>query len=135
MKRVTSIFALTAIALCLSIAAFAQSGTTAPSGTTSEAKKATPPATTGSATTSETKSTKSTAKSTAPKTPQIDINSASKEELMKLPGVGDATAEKIIAARPFKSKSELESKKLVSKSTYTKIKAHVIAKQAPAAAK
>ncbi len=63
----------------------------------------------------------------------IDINSASKEELMKLPGVGDAIADKIVAGRPFKSKYELVQKKLVNRTTYTKIKGMVIAKQAMAA--
>ena len=66
--------------------------------------------------------------------PKVDINSASKEELMKLPGIGDATADKIVAARPFKSKSELLSKGLVNKAQYAKLSAHVIAKQEPTAA-
>jgi competence protein ComEA len=61
--------------------------------------------------------------------PKLDLNSATREELIKLPGIGDATADKIIAARPFKSKNELVSKKLVSQSEYSKISAHVIAKQ------
>ncbi|HEY3215793.1 MAG TPA: helix-hairpin-helix domain-containing protein [Candidatus Eisenbacteria bacterium] len=61
--------------------------------------------------------------------PKVDLNSATKEELMKLPGVGDATADKIIAARPFKTKSELLVKKLVTKAQYSKLSTHVIAKQ------
>lgn len=60
---------------------------------------------------------------------KIDINSASKEDLMKLPGVGDATADKIIAARPFKTKRELESKGILTKKEYAAVATKVIAKQ------
>jgi len=66
---------------------------------------------------------------------KVDINSASKEELMKVPGIGEATADKIVAARPFTAKNELVAKKIVTRSQYAKISAHVIAKQAVAASK
>jgi len=61
--------------------------------------------------------------------PRVDINSASKEDLMKLPGIGEATAEKIVDGRPYKTKAELVSKKIVTKSVYGKIRNLVIAKQ------
>jgi competence protein ComEA len=61
--------------------------------------------------------------------PKIDLNSATREDLMKLPGVGEATADKIIAARPFKTKSELLSKNLVNKKEYSAIAMRVSAKQ------
>jgi competence protein ComEA len=61
---------------------------------------------------------------------QVDINSASPEELQKLPGIGDALAKKIVENRPYKRKDELVQKKVIPGPTYDKIKDHVIAKQA-----
>src|SRR5262245_22494496 len=51
---------------------------------------------------------------------KVDINSASQEDLEKLPGVGEATAKKIIAGRPYQSVADL-SKAGVNKSTLQKI--------------
>jgi DNA uptake protein ComE-like DNA-binding protein len=59
--------------------------------------------------------------------PKENLNTADRDELMKLPGVGEATADKIIAARPFKSKHELVSKKIVSRKEYQAIAPHVVA--------
>ncbi len=61
-------------------------------------------------------------------TPRVDLNSATREELLKLPGVDEATADKIIAARPFKARAELRSKNVVSGVEYARLRDHVLAK-------
>jgi DNA uptake protein ComE-like DNA-binding protein len=66
---------------------------------------------------------------------EIDINSASAEELQTLPGIGDALAKKIVENRPYKRKDELVQKKIIPGPTYDKIKDSVIARQSPAGGK
>ena len=59
------------------------------------------------------------AKSAAPAA-KVDLNAASQAELEKLPGVGEATAKKIIAGRPYQAVGDL-SKAGVPKTTIEKI--------------
>ena len=59
----------------------------------------------------------------------IDTNSASRDELMKLKGIGDARADAIIKGRPYKGKNELLDKKIVPSNVYEDIKDKIIAKQ------
>jgi hypothetical protein len=56
----------------------------------------------------------------AAKSAKVDINTASQADLEKLPGVGEATAKKIIAGRPYQSVADL-SKAGVNKTTLEKI--------------
>jgi competence protein ComEA len=61
---------------------------------------------------------------------KIDLNTASKEELDALPGIGEANAQKIIDGRPYKLKSDLQNRGILSSSTYDKIRDRVTARQA-----
>ena len=58
----------------------------------------------------------------------VDINTASKEELMSLKGIGTAKAEAIIAARPFTSTDEIKKVKGIGEGIYNNIKDEIIVK-------
>ncbi len=56
----------------------------------------------------------------------LDLNSATLEELMDLPGVGRSVAQKIVAGRPFESRNDLVKKKILTNASYERIRGKVI---------
>jgi competence protein ComEA len=68
-------------------------------------------------------------KAAPPKVEPVDINSATKEQLKKLPGIGDAEADKIIAGRPYLSKAHLQTHNIVSPGVYQALSPLVVARQ------
>jgi competence protein ComEA len=65
----------------------------------------------------------------------VDINSATADQLKTIPGIGDAYSAKIIEGRPYRAKSELVQKKILSQAVYDGVKNHIVARQATAGKK
>ncbi len=59
----------------------------------------------------------------------IDLNTATKAQLMTLTGVGESTAQRIIKSRPYAKKDQLKSMKILTDQEYDRIKDRIIARQ------
>jgi DNA uptake protein ComE-like DNA-binding protein len=64
---------------------------------------------------------------TLPPEARIDINSATVEELLKVPGMTRTWAERIIRFRPYRAKDDLLQRGVVTSQLYDRIKVYVIA--------
>lgn len=71
----------------------------------------------------------------AQKAKAVNINQATKAELMKLPGITDELAQRIIQNRPYYSKGFLASKNVIPIGTFQGIRKLVYAGALPAKAK
>ena len=105
---------LATIALCVLFAVPAAAQTTSPSKSPNSPAATAPSATTGKS---------------QPAGQLVDINSASAEELDRLPGVGPARAKAIIANRPYNGKDDLTQRKIIPSNVYSQIKDKIIARQ------
>ena len=56
---------------------------------------------------------------------QVNLNTASKDELMSLPGMTSGWADSIIAGRPYYAPSDILKQHVVPKSEYDKIAARI----------
>ena len=59
----------------------------------------------------------------------LDLNAASKSQLMSLPGIDDAAADRIIAARPYDNTHQLLDKRIISRDEYGKIAESITVKK------
>ena len=125
MKMILKSAALALAASIVALPSMAQTTATKPA-VKAEAAKAEAPKV---AATPKAAAPKAEAKATPVAKELIDINSATQEQLEAMPAVGKAYAAKIVAGRPYKSKSELSTRKIVPGSVYSKIKGQIIAKQ------
>ena len=56
----------------------------------------------------------------------LDLNAATREQLIAFPGIGAAYADKIIAGRPYKQRSELVARNIMPAGIYLSIKKYLV---------
>lgn len=83
----------------------------------------------GAATKAPSPATSASGPKAAAPTKPMDINSASKAQLMTLPGISEAEAKKIMAGRPFRSKARLVADNILSQAAYNALKGRIVAVQ------
>jgi DNA uptake protein ComE-like DNA-binding protein len=56
----------------------------------------------------------------------LDLNTASRDDLIKLPGIDRAAAQRIISGRPYRAAHDLVDRKIISASTYARVDSRVV---------
>ena len=69
--------------------------------------------------------------SSAPAQYYVDLNSASRKELMTLPGIGAAEADRIVANRPYLTKTDLVTKNVLPVGPFLSLKRLIVAMPTP----
>lgn len=67
----------------------------------------------------------------APKVKPVNLNTASRAELVMLPGIGPGEADRIIKARPYFSKAKLLAENVIPAPLYDGLRGRVFAGPAP----
>ena len=67
------------------------------------------------------------AQTAPPPDARVDLNSASLDQLLKVPGMTRSWAERIIRFRPYRAKNDLVDRGIVISQVYDRIKDYVIA--------
>lgn len=71
-----------------------------------------------------------------PATPKLlDINTASREKLMTLPGMSERLADRVIAGRPYRSRVDLKTRNVIPVNVFNAIVEHIVAKSPKLTAK
>ena len=58
----------------------------------------------------------------------VNVNAASEDELVELPGIGHREARRIVDGRPYRDRHDLVVKGAISEETYAKIRDHITSK-------
>ena len=124
MTRTTALSALALLGMLATTGLAAQSTPAAAKPASSQQPATRPPATAPATVAAK----PTTAMATKHAHELVELNTATRDQLVALPGIGETYADAIIKARPFTSTSQLVSKKVLPEAAYKKVRSMVIAK-------